>query len=161
VNEYKRMEIWHLLKTAPLGLFAFGLAAWVQAESDKAPPAGLWKTIDDMTGKPRSLVRIVKINGALEGKVEKIFFRPNERERNPLCTECEGKRHNQPIIGMTILWGLKKQSDSYDGGQILDPENGNVYRCKIELRDQGAKLKVHGFMGISLLGRTQIWLREE
>jgi uncharacterized protein (DUF2147 family) len=56
---------------------------------------------------------------------------------------------------------LKKQSDRYDGGQILDPENGNVYRCKMELRDQGAKLKVRGFMGISLLGRTQTWLRKE
>ena len=86
-------------------------------------PLGLWKTIDDNTGQPRGLVRIREVNGQYEGKVEKIFPKPGEPQ-NPNCEKCEGSRRNQPVMGMTILWGLTKQGDEYEGGEILDPENG-------------------------------------
>ena len=123
-------------------------------------PVGLWKTIDDQTGKPRGLVRITEINGQYQGSVEKAFPKPGE-DPNPKCEKCEGARRNQPVLGMTILWGLQRQGDEYQGGEILDPETGKVYRVRMKLEDNGKKLDVRGFIGFSLFGRSQTWLREE
>jgi Uncharacterized protein conserved in bacteria (DUF2147) len=78
---------------------------WSAAVAGELSPVGLWKTIDDNTGKPRGLVRIMEVNGEYQGKVEKIFIEPGE-DRDPKCEKCDGARHNQPVIGMTILWGL-------------------------------------------------------
>src|SRR5215472_7880281 len=128
------------------------------AFASELSPVGLWKTIDDNTGKPRGLVRIMEVNGEYQGKVEKIFTAPGE-DPDPKCEKCDGARRNQPVIGMTILWGLTKQGDEYQGGEILDPENGNVYRARMKLIDNGQKLDVRGFIGFSLFGRSQIWLR--
>lgn len=123
-------------------------------------PVGLWKTIDDSSGQVKGLVRIREINGRFEGRIEKIFPKPGE-DPAPKCDKCDGARKNQPVIGMTILWNLAKQADDYQGGEILDPENGKVYRAKMKLLDGGKKLEVRGFIGVSLFGRSQIWLREE
>lgn len=123
-------------------------------------PVGLWKTIDDNSGQPRGLIRIREFHGRLEGIVEKGFPKPGENQP-PKCDKCDGARHNQPILGMTILWGLTKQGDEYQGGEILDPESGKIYRAKMKLIDNGKKLEVRGFIGVSLFGRSQIWLREE
>ncbi len=123
-------------------------------------PAGLWRTIDDQTGKPRGLVRITEVNGEYQARVEKTFPKPGEVS-NPKCEKCGGARQNQPVVGMTILWGLTKQGDEYRGGEILDPENGKIYRARIKLEDGGKKLDVRGFIGFSLFGRSQTWLREE
>ena len=130
------------------------------AHGAELSPIGVWKTIDDNTGQARGLVRIREVNGQYEGKVEKTFPKPGE-ETSPKCEKCEGVRRNQPVIGMTILWGLTKQGDEYQGGEILDPENGKVYRSRMKLVDNGKKLDVRGFIGISLFGRSQIWIREE
>ena len=130
------------------------------ALASELSPVGLWKTIDDKTGAPRGLVRIVEVKGEYQGKVEKIFPKPGE-DPDPKCEKCGGARHNQPVIGMIILWGLTKQGDDYQGGQILDPENGNVYRATMKLDGRGGKLSVRGFIGFSLLGRTQTWVREQ
>ena len=123
-------------------------------------PVGLWRTIDDQTGKPRGLVRITEASGEYQARVEKTFPKPGE-DPNPKCEKCEGARQNQPVIGMTILWGLTKQGDEYHGGEILDPENGKVYRARIRLEDGGKKLDVRGFIGFSFFGRSQTWIREE
>jgi uncharacterized protein (DUF2147 family) len=130
------------------------------AHAAEPSPVGLWRTIDDNTGKPRGLVRITETNGEYQGKVEKAFPKPGE-DSNPKCEKCEGARRDQPVIGMTILWGLKKQGEEYNGGEILDPENGKIYRARLKLDDGGKKLDVRGFIGISLFGRSQIWLRQE
>ena len=129
--------------------------------ADLSTPAGLWQTIDDKTGLPRSYVRIVETNGAYEGRVEQLLNRQPDEAAEPLCTDCPGERKGKPIIGLTILWGLKKDGDAWTGGEILDPKNGKIYRCKMQLTDGGKKLAVRGFIGISLIGRTQTWLREE
>ena len=133
---------------------------WSDAFASELSPVGLWKTIDDNTGKPRGLVRIMEVNGEYQGKVEKIFIEPGE-DPDPKCEKCDGARHNQPVIGMTILWGLKKQGDEYEGGAILDPESGKVYRARMKLDGEGGKLSVRGFIGFALLGRTQTWVRDE
>ncbi|AEI65656.1 DUF2147 domain-containing protein [Corallococcus macrosporus] len=132
---------------------------------DKAPAAapaavGRWTTIDDETKKPKSVIAIYEENGKLYGKIEKLFREPKE-EQNPLCDKCEGALKNQPIIGMTILRDLKKDDDEWSGGSILDPANGKTYKCKIAVEDGGKKLKVRGYIGMALLGRTQYWVRAE
>jgi len=132
----------------------------VTAYGAEFTPVGLWRTIDDQTGKPRGLVRIMETNGEYRGRVEKTFPKPGE-DLNPKCEKCDGAMQNQPVIGMTILWGLMKQGDEYQGGKILDPENGKIYRARIKLEDGGKKLDVRGFIGFSLFGRSQTWLREE
>ena len=132
----------------------------INVNAAESTPIGLWKTIDDNTGQPRGLVRIREVNGRYEGRVEKGFPRPDEKEP-PRCDKCDGARRNQPVLGMTILWGLTKQGDEYQNGEILDPESGKIYRAKMKLTDGGNKLEVRGFIGISLLGRSQVWLREE
>jgi uncharacterized protein (DUF2147 family) len=123
-------------------------------------PVGLWKTIDDNSGQPRGLVRIREINGRFEGRIEKIFPKPGD-DPAPKCDKCDGTRHNQPVLGMTILSGLTKQGEEYQGGEILDPETGKIYRVKMKVAEGGKKLEVRGFIGVSLFGRSQIWLREE
>ena len=143
-----------LLSTAPL----LGTAPAL-AQSDS--PAGLWRTIDDKTGKDRSLVRVVDIAGVLEGRVEQIFNRQPDDDPNFRCRKCEGDRKDQPVIGMTILWGLKPDGKQWSGGEILDPKNGKIYRAKMKLVDGGRKLEVRGYIGISLLGRSQTWVRED
>lgn len=125
-----------------------------------ASPVGVWKTIDDVTGKERSIVRIVEVNGELQGTVEKIFERPGD-DPDHLCDKCKGELKDKPVIGMTILWGLKDKGDVWKGGKILDPDNGKTYSCKMELAEKGRELNVRGFIGISLIGRTQTWYRVE
>jgi len=128
--------------------------------ADFSSPVGVWKTIDDHSGKPRGLIRIELVDGRYQGRIEKIFSEPGE-DLNPKCVKCEGPRHNQPIIGLTFMWGLTQQGDQYQGGEILDPKTGKIYRAKLRLEDGGKKLNVRGFIGFSLLGRSQVWYREE
>ena len=135
-----------------------GLAGPAAADWDS--PAGLWKTIDDKSGNERALVRIVDNNGVFEGRVERIFDRPGDDPEH-LCRRCDGERKNKPIVGMTFMWGLKKDRDQYDGGEILDPNIGMIYRGRLRLKEGGRKLEVRGYIGWSLFGRSQTWLRQE
>ena len=130
------------------------------AWADDTSPVGLWKNIDDVTGKPKALIRITEAKGELQGRIEKLF-RPADADQNPKCDRCEGANKDQPIIGMVFMSGLKKAGDEYSGGEILDPDNGKVYRSKIMLIDGGKKLSVRGYVGIPMLGRSQVWLRQE
>lgn len=122
---------------------------------------GKWKTIDDETGQPKSIIEIFEKDGKFYGKIEKLFRKADE-DQNPKCDKCSGDKKDQLVIGMQILNDLKKNSETeWSGGDILDPNNGKTYSCKVELIENGKKLKVRGFIGFSLLGRTQFWLREE
>ena len=139
------------------GALALALAAG--SAFAQASPAGTWKTIDDNTGKQKGEVTIVDNGGTFTGKVSKILVPGDE---NKTCTKCTDDRKDQPIKGLTILTGLKPNgNNNWDGGQILDPENGKVYSAKMSLSEDGQKLNVRGYLGISLLGRTQTWIREQ
>lgn len=117
--------------------------------------AGTWKTIDDETKQPKALVQISEsASGELSGKIVKLFNKPDA-----LCEKCEGGNKDKPIVGMNILWGLKKDGNVWDGGKILDPKTGKIYSAKVKL-DGDNKLEVRGFMGVALLGRTQVWERQ-
>jgi uncharacterized protein (DUF2147 family) len=118
-------------------------------------PAGQWRTIDDETGKAKSIVEIYEQGGAYYGKVVKLLLDPQDR----LCDKCKGDDYNKPIVGMVILKNLKQSGSEYSGGSIMDPNNGKTYRCLIELQDGGNKLRVRGYMGFSLIGRNQFWHR--
>lgn len=122
-------------------------------------PVGLWKTIDDKTGKPRSIIKITENNGEYSATVERGLLATDTGEA--VCDKCTDDRKGQRIIGMTIVKGLKKKGEAYEGGEILDPDNGKTYQCKMKLDATGNKLEVRGFIGISLLGRSQIWTRSE
>ena len=123
-------------------------------------PVGRWKTVDDATGKVKSVVVIGEPDNKLYGKIEKLVD-PDPQDPDPRCTRREGEMKDQPLIGLRILWDLKKVGNQWSGGMILDPDNGKAYRCSIALEDGGQTLKVRGFIGFSLLGRTQYWLREQ
>ena len=140
-------------------LLVFGMLQTVAAQAAETSPVGLWKTIDDETGKVKSLVRISELNGELEGRVEKVFS-PPAKSSDPICDQCEGERKGKPVIGMIIMWGLKKSTDNeWSGGQILDPAKDKIYRCKVTVIEEGKKLQMRGY--VAMFYRTQIWLREE
>lgn len=139
---------------------AFGLAllACLPASSGQSP-AGVWKIVDERTGQPNALLRIAETGGRIEGKLEKLFFQPGD-DTNPRCEKCEGANKNQPLLGMTILWGQQKQGNKYTG-RILNPDNGEIYQCKLVLDEDGRKLKVRGYVWVPLFGQNQTWLRVE
>ena len=154
-----------LLGLGPQASFAADAAlASVAAEAAKEASAGnpaevgLWQTISDKTGKPEGYIRVLLVGGELRGVIERGM--PGD-DPNELCTKCPGERKNQRKIGMTIMTGLHRQGDHWGGGEILDPDNGSIYRCRIRAIDSGRKLEVRGYIGISLLGRTQTWLRAQ
>ena len=119
---------------------------------------GKWKTIDDNSGDPRSIVEISDVNGKLYGKIIKLFPKPTE-DPDPVCDKCDpaDQRFNRKVIGMEIIRNLASDGNEYSGGDILDPENGKVYRSKIWV--EGKDLKVRGYWGPFY--RTQTWLRAD
>ena len=119
---------------------------------------GKWKTIDDETGKPRSIVEIFERDGKVHGKIIKLFREPQE-DQDPVCTGCDDDdpRYKKKIIGMEILTGMVKDDNEYEDGEILDPKSGKVYDCKIWV--DGKDLKVRGYIGPFF--RTQTWLKAE
>ena len=147
-------------QTAAVGLILAAALTVQPVRAGDASPAGLWKNVDDVSGKPRALIRITESNGTLQGKIERVFSGPTE-DPNPKCDKREGANRNAPVIGLAILSGLTKDGDEYAGGQILDPDNGKVYRSEVRLIDDGKKLSVRGYIGVPMLGRSQTWLRQE
>ncbi|CAD0008267.1 DUF2147 domain-containing protein [Flavobacterium salmonis] len=123
----------------------------IQAQS----VVGKWKTIDDETGEVKSIVEIYEKSGKIYGKVAEILRANHKKD---VCTKCDGAEKNKPILGMVIINGLKKDGAEYNGGTILDPTNGKKYKCYIEL-ESADKLKLRGYVGISIVGRTQYWTR--
>jgi len=119
--------------------------------------AGTWMTIDDETGKARSYIEITVSGDVATGKITKILaIKPGENT-DPNCTECKGEDYNKKVVGLTIMRNLKQDGDEWRGGSILDPNNGKTYKCWIKAQDGGKILKVRGYIGFSLIGRTQIW----
>ena len=136
---------------------AAALAVPAALAQGAASPVGLWKTIDDETKQAKSLIRIQEKDGALVGRVEKILTdKPDAK-----CDKCTDERKDQPVQGMTILTGMTRSGEQWEGGRILDPNNGKVYRSQMKLVEGGRRLEVRGYIGTPLLGRTQVWLREE
>ena len=116
---------------------------------------GKWKTIDDKTGQAKSVVEVYENNGKVYGEIIEIF---DATKRNRKCDKCVGSDKNKPVLGLVIIKNLTKDATQYNGGKILDPETGNVYKCILKLVGK-EKLEVRGYMGFSLIGRSQTWVR--
>ncbi len=141
-----------------LALFLLaGLAAGaaVPAHAAQETPVGTWRTFDD-NGAESGRVEIWEQGGVLYGRIVGIA---DPAKAKAVCLKCEGARKDQPVMGMQILGGLKRDGDRWTGGRILDPENGSTYDCTMQVEDGGQKLLVRGFLGISMFGRSQTWVR--
>lgn len=145
-----------LLRIAVVAGLLLGTSAVFAAE---VTPVGTWKTIDDKTGKPKSIVKITDEGGELKATVVEVL--QSDEGPHPICKNCDGERKDKPIEGMNIMWGVHKDGDEWGGGKILDPTSGKVYKVKLQPSADGTKLTVHGYIGFSLLGRDQEWQRQE
>jgi uncharacterized protein (DUF2147 family) len=131
-------------------------AAWAQAS-----PVGVWKTIDDDGKTEKSLVRITESGGQLSGRIETLF---DASKKDSVCEKCSDDRKDKKLQGLTILRNVTKQADDeslWAGGDILDPNNGKVYKVRLRPIEDGRKLEVRGYIGMPMLGRTQTWIRVE
>src|ERR1022692_1581590 len=145
-------QIASLAILAVINLAMAVLHAVPASAAEAGSPIGLWKTIDDKSGNARAIVKIYEQDGKLFGRIERSFTPGAE---NRVCEECTDERKNQPIIGLIIIRNIRSKDDEYAGGDILDPDTGTVYRCKFHLDQNGSHLIVRGYIGISLLGRSQ------
>lgn len=138
-------------------LFVLLLAMLPVAAFAQNTPVGRWKTIDDETGKVKSIVEITQAsNGTLSGTVVEVL--QSDRGPNPTCDKCTGANKDKPVKGMTILWGLKADGDQWSGGTVLDPAKGKTYKSKLKMIDGGKKLGMSGC--ITFICREQVWVRE-
>ena len=136
-------------------LFTVLFVAVAGVFSTQAQVTGRWKTIDDETKEAKSIVEVYEKDGKIYGKVVEIL---NPAKKDSKCQNCKGEDKDKPILGLTIIKGLKKDGNEYTDGDILDPQKGKLYSCTIKL-DGNDKLSVRGYMGISLIGRSQTWYR--
>ena len=145
-----RPHLFHLFLRGARGLLSVVGIAWccAAAAAGADSPLGLWRTIDDKTGKPRSVVRIYEENGRLFGRIVRGF------------DARENERRDQLLRGLLIIRNFKPDGAEYVDGDILDPDNGKTYSARMKLEEGGRKLAVRGFVGISLFGRSQVWERE-
>lgn len=144
----KKIALASLLSLAAVSAFA------------QMSPVGLWKTIDDDSGKEKSLIRIREAGGVFSGTIEKLLDPATKPDI--VCDKCSDDRKDKPVLGMTVMRGVKQNADDpalYDAGQILDPNNGKTYRVRLKPVDGGKKLEMRGYIGPFY--RTQVWHRVE
>ena len=120
-------------------------------------PLGIWRSIDPGTGTAKALITIYEENGLIYGKITKVFT----RNQNVVCSKCKGEFKDQKLLGLRVLWDLKKNGPKYTGGRVLDPETGKDYNCTIEVMDNGRTLKVRGFVRFYITGENRFWIREK
>lgn len=123
-------------------------------------PAGTWNQYDDKKGDLRSVIRIDLVGQELTATIVKAVLRPGEPQ-HPTCEKCPGEFKDKPVEGLTFMWGLTGDGREWGGGQVLDPEDGKIYRVKLKLSPDGRTLEVRGYVGVSLFGRTQRWTRAD
>jgi uncharacterized protein (DUF2147 family) len=141
---------------------ALGLGLFAAIAHAQATPAGLWKTIDDESKKEKSLIRITETQGVFTGKLEKLLD-PTAKP-DAVCDKCSDDRKDKPLVGMTLIKNVKQSEGDkalWDGGEILDPNNGKTYKVRLTPGEGGKTLAVRGYIGAPLLGRTQTWIRVE
>jgi uncharacterized protein (DUF2147 family) len=133
-------------------------AAALPLSAAEPTAVGLWEQVDERIGKPESWFKITERNGIYEGAFAKIFFKPGE-DPNWVCDKCQGADKGRPVQGLTFIRGMQRNGLSYEGGTIMDPRDGQLYRALMRLSPDGQTLEVRGYLGISLFGQSQTWNR--
>lgn len=135
-------------------------AAWAAPAGGQASAVGLWEQVDERSGKAESWFNIAEKDGVYIGTIVKMFQKPGEPPPESWrCTKCEGADKNAQVLGLALIKGMKRKGTRYEDGTILDPRDGTVYRAVMQLSPDGTQLEVRGFLGIEMLGRSQIWKR--
>jgi len=139
-----------------LGCFFYILSINLHAENSLSP-IGLWRTYD-LDNNPRSIVRFYLVGNTLQGNIVKILS-TNQQKSSDICTNCPSPWKNKSKLGMTIIWGLKKQGDQWVGGTVLDTDGGNTYSCQITLSPDNKVMYFKAYVAVPLLGKTIEWTR--
>lgn len=139
-------------------LCALAAAASLGAGAPQPTAAGLWEKVGD-SGMPAAWFRIIDCGGRYEGKIVKMFPTSGENPSDWRCTECKGDQRNAPVLGLTFIKNMRKDGLTYEGGTILDPRDGATYSAILQLSPDGGQLTVRGYLGIPLLGRSEVWKR--
>ncbi len=143
--------------SSALGILA--ILAGFRLLGAQASPVGLWTTISDADGKPTAVIEIRESAGELTGIVRELLVPADHADS--VCEKCSGERHGRRIVGMEILRHMRRSGNVWSGGEILDPENGRTYRATMRLAEGGRRLIIRGYVGFSVFGRSQTWVRRE
>lgn len=141
-------------------LLLFNAAAWAAPAGGEPSAVGLWEQVDEKTGKAESWFKIAEKDGVYTGTIVKMYSKPGDPPPETFrCTKCEGAEQNAPVLGLALIKAMKRNGLAYEGGTIMDPRDGTVYRALMNLSPDGKKLEVRGFLGYAVFGRSQMWNR--